>query len=478
MDFGVKKMYIGGRLCESVAGTQKEIISPATGECIAKLCVASKEDTELALQEAQKGFEYWSKLSLSERNEWIAKLRNAVIAHKDELHYAVMYEMGKTWESADEDIDMIVDALEYYPNEMLRMRSQVLPDLHGSHTNILVHEPRGVVCAMLAWNFPILNVAYKVAPAIAAGCSIIIRPSIDSPVSAYLFGEICAEINFPAGVINVLTGSSKDTSIPMSESLIPRVLTMIGSSATGKKLVAQSATSIKKLGLELGGNAPALIFDDCDMDKAVNTMVGLKFNNSGQVCVTPNRIFVQSSIYDEFMSRFTEKTKAIKVGFGKDKGINMGPVINVKARERIMELIDDAVSKGAKKSLGGIPEGMPERTSYLNPTILENVTPDMRCFNEEMFGPVATIIKFNTEEDLDPMVNVPDAGLASYVFTNSLERVQKYSKFIECGEVQVNGVKYGINLPHGGMKDSGLGHDCSHLALEDYLYIKRISIAL
>ena len=323
-----------------------------------------------------------------------------------------------------------------------------------------------------------MNVAYKVAPAIAAGCSIIIRPSIDSPVSAYLFGEICAEINFPAGVINVLTGSSKDTSIPMSESLIPRVLTMIGSSATGKKLVAQSATSIKKLGLELGGNAPALIFDDCDMDKAVNTMVGLKFNNSGQVCVTPNRIFVQSSIYDEFMSRFTEKTKAIKVGFGKDKGINMGPVINVKARERIMELIDDAVSKGAKKSLGGIPEGMPERTSYLNPTILENVTPDMRCFNEEMFGPVATIIKFNTEEDLDPMVNVPDAGLASYVFTNSLERVQKYSKFIECGEVQVNGVKYGINLPHGGMKDSGLGHDCSHLALEDYLYIKRISIAL
>ena len=151
MDFGVKKMYIGGRLCESVAGTQKEIISPATGECIAKLCVAAKEDTELALQEAQKGFEYWSKLSLSERNEWIAKLRNAVIAHKDELHYAVMYEMGKTWESADEDIDMIVDALEYYPNEMLRMRSQVLPDLQGSHTNILVHEPRGVVCA-IKWH--------------------------------------------------------------------------------------------------------------------------------------------------------------------------------------------------------------------------------------------------------------------------------------------------------------------------------------
>lgn len=478
MDFGIKKMYIDGALCEGAEAQYKEIVSPATGKVIAKLAIASKSDTERALDAAQKGFEYWSRLSLDERNKWISKLRQAVIERKEELHYAVMYEMGKTWESADEDIEMIIDALEYYPNEMMRMRSQILPDMQNSHTHLLVHEPRGVVCAMLAWNFPILNVAYKVAPALASGCSIIIRPSIDSPVSAYLFAEICESIGFPAGVINVITGSSRNTSIPMSESLIPRVLTMIGSSETGKKLVAQSATSIKKLGLELGGNAPALIFDDCDIDKAVDVMVGLKFNNSGQVCVTPNRIFVQASIYDTFMQKFTEKVKALKVGFGRDKGINMGPVINVKARNRIMEVVKDAQEKGAMVSLGGIPEGMPEGTSYLNPTILENVTPEMRCFKEEMFGPVATIVKFNDEADLDPMVNVDDAGLASYLFTNNLKRVQKYSSFIKCGEVQVNGVKYAINLPHGGIKDSGIGHDCSHLALEDYLYIKRISIAL
>ena len=477
MNFGYKKMYIGGQLCDGVAAKRSDVICPATGESVAQLAIATREDTERALVEAQKGFEYWSKLSLAERNVWIAKLREAVIKYKDQLHYAVMYEMGKTWESADEDIDMIVDALEYYPNEMLRMRSQILPDLSGSHSHMLVHEPRGVVCAMLAWNFPVLNIAYKVAPALAAGCSIIIRPSGDSPLSAYMLGEICAEINFPAGVINVLTGSSKETSIPMSESLIPRVLTMIGSSATGRKLISQSATSVKKLGLELGGNAPALIFEDCDLDKAVATMAGLKYNNSGQVCVTPNRIFVQASIYDEFMKRFSEKVKAIKVGFGKDQGVTMGPVINLHARERIQGLVDDAVSKGAKLSFGGVPEGMPEGSSFMNPTVLEGVTPEMRCFNEEIFGPVAAFIKFNSEEDLDPLVNVPDAGLASYLFTNSLPRVQKYAKFIECGEVQVNGVKYGINLPHGGIKDSGIGHDCSHLALEDYLYTKRISIA-
>ncbi len=477
MNFGFKKMYIDGKLCEGVAAKRQDIISPATGEVAATIAVASKEDTEAALQSAQRGFDFWSKLSLAERNEWIYKLRAAIIERQDEIHYAVMYEMGKTWESAEEDINMLIDALDYYPNEMLRYRSQMLPDMAGTHTHLLVHEPRGVAVGILAWNFPILNVAYKLAPALAAGCSIILRPSIEAPISAYIVGEIAESIGFPAGVINIITGRSPETSIPLSESIIPRVLTMIGSSATGMKLVAQSATSIKKLGLELGGNAPALIFEDCDMQAALNVMVGLKFNNSGQVCVTPNRIFVQASIYDEFMAKFKEMTAALKVGFGRDKGINMGPVINVKARDYIMGIIDDAVAQGAVKSLGGIPEGMPEGTSYLNPTILEGVTPEMRCFKEEMFGPVATIIKFTDESDLDPMVNVPDVGLASYLFTNDLKRVQKYSSFIECGEVQVNGVRYAINLPHGGQKDSGLGHDCSHLALEDYLYTKRISIA-
>ncbi len=472
-------MYIDGRLQDGVAGKVMNVISPATGRSVAQIAVATKDDTDLALNAAQKGFEYWSALSLAERNFWIDKLRSAIIARKEELHYAVMYEMGKTWESADEDIEMICSALDYYPNEMLRYRSQILPDVEGTHTHMLVHEPRGVVVAILAWNFPILNVAYKVAPALATGCSIIIRPSAESPISAYLFGEICAEIGFPAGVINILTGKSADTSIPLSKSTIPRVLTMIGSTSTGCKLVAQSATSIKKLGLELGGNAPALIFDDCNLEKAVAVMAGVKYNNSGQVCVTPNRIFVQASIYDKFMEMFKEKVAAIKVGFGRDKGITMGPVINIAARERLFSIVEDAISKGAVVTMGGdIPEGMPEGSSYINPTVIENVNPDMRCFNEEIFGPIAPIIKFETEADLDPMVNLADSGLASYLFTGSLARVQKYSRFIQSGEVQVNGIKYAINLPHGGIGNSGLGHDCSHLALEDYLHTKRISISL
>ncbi len=478
MNFGYKKMYIDGKLCESEAGLKRDIICPATGEVIATLDFATAADTERALQSAQKGFEYWSKLSIAERNEWIYKLRAAVIERKEELHYAVMYELGKTWESADEDIEMIIDALDYYPNEMLRYRSQMLPDIAGTHAHMLVHEPRGVAVSILAWNFPILNVAYKVAPALASGCSVIIRPSAETPVSAYIFGEICESIGLPAGVVTVMTGKSCDTSIPMSTSTIPRVLTMIGSSSTGLKLVEQSATSIKKLGLELGGNAPALIFEDCDMEAALGTMVGLKFNNSGQVCVTPNRIFVQASIYDKFMEEFKARTAALKVGFGRNMGVNMGPVVNLAARERLTKLIEETVAAGATMSLGGIPEDMPEGSSFMNPTILEGITPDMRIFKEEIFGPIASIIKFNDEEDLDPMVNVPDVGLASYLFTNNLKRVQKYSQFIECGEVQVNGVRYAINLPHGGMKDSGLGHDCSHLALEDYLYTKRISITL
>ncbi len=472
-------MYIGGKLVDSVEKKTMQVISPATGKSHAELATACVEDTQRALDAAQKGFEVWSKLTLAERTEWMAKLREAVIARKDELHYAVMYEMGKTWESADEDICMIIDALEYYPAEMASRRGSTITDINGTHTHTIVDEPRGVVGAILAWNFPMLNVAYKVAPALAAGCSIVIRPSMDSPLSAYIFGEICAEVGLPAGVVNIITGSSRYTSIPMSESTIPRVLTMIGSTATGCKLIAQSATSIKKLGLELGGNAPALIFDDCDLDRAVAVMSGLKYNNSGQVCVTPNRIFVQAGIYDEFMAQFKQKVAAIKVGFGRDMGIMMGPVINDSARQRLLGVIEDAVSKGATLTMGGdIPEGMAEGTCYLNPTILENVTPDMRCFKEEIFGPIAPIIRFESEEDLDPMVNLPDSGLASYLFTNNLARVNKYSAFIQSGEVQVNGVRYAINLPHGGVGNSGLGHDCSHLALEDYLHVKRISIAI
>lgn len=472
-------MYIGGELVDSIEGKTMQVISPATGESHAELAIASIKDTELALEAAQKGFEQWSKLTLAERTEWMLKLRKAIIARKDELHYAVMYEMGKTWESADEDINMIIDALEYYPAEMAARRGSVITDINGTHTHTLVDEPRGVVVAILAWNFPILNVAYKVAPALAAGCSIIIRPSADSPLSAYLFGEICAEVGLPAGVVNIVTGGSRDTSIPMSESTIPKVMTMIGSTATGCKLIAQSATSIKKLGLELGGNAPALIFDDCDLERAVAVMSGLKYNNSGQVCVTPNRIFVQDGIYDEFMTRFKEQVANIKVGFGRDMGITMGPVINDNARKRLLGVIEDAVAKGATLTMGGdIPEGMAEGTSYLNPTILEGVTPDMLCYKEEIFGPIAPIIRFKDEEELDPMVNLPDSGLASYLFTNNLARVNKYSAFIQSGEVQVNGVRYAINLPHGGVGNSGLGHDCSHLALEDYLHIKRVSIAI
>lgn len=470
-------MYIGGCLRDASDGGTKEIVCPGTGEVVARIAWATQQDTSLAFEQAQEGFSTWSALSITERNAWIAKLREEIIADRERIQSAVMYEMGKTWESASEDYESLVNALEWYPQEMRHMRGEIIPDTEGTHHHLLVHEPRGVVAAILAWNFPLLNLSFKLGPALASGCSIVIKPSKESPVSAYILGEICHRIGFPAGVINIICGSSANVGKPMCESTIPRVLTMIGSSYTGKKLVEQSHTSIKKLGMELGGNAPALIFEDCDLESAVSDMAALKYGNCGQVCVSPNRIFVQDSVYDKFMEGFREKVANIKVGFGRDKGFGMGPLIDQGARERVMAVIEDAVSKGAKLTMGGkIPEGMPGGTSYLEPTVLENVTPHMDAFKYEMFGPVASIIRFENEEDLNPMVNDPDVGLSSYLYTRDVSRIEFYTRFIECGEVHVNGFKYSIYLPHGGVKDSGLGHDCSHLALEDYLQVKRITI--
>ena len=479
MDFGYKKMYIGGQLCDAEAGEKKDVICPATGKSVGQIAWASKKDTQKALEAAQKGFEYWSKLSIAERNEWIARLRDQVIAHQELLQGAVVHEMGKTWDSALEDYESLVNALEWYPQEIKRTRGEVIPDVEGTHQHFLTHESRGVVAAILAWNFPLLNLSFKIGPALAAGCSIILKPSKESPISAYIVGELCHKIGFPAGVVNVICGSAQNTSIPLCESTIPRVLTMIGSSETGRKMIDQSTASIKKFGMELGGNAPALIFEDCDLDDAVNGMAALKYGNCGQVCVSPNRIFVQASIYDEFVKKFVAKAKAIKVGFGKDSGADMGPLIDVTARDRVMAVIDNAVKNGARILCGGkIPAGIPKGSSFLEPTVLENVNPCTDAFRKEMFGPVATLIKFESEEELRSMINVPDAGLSSYLYTKDITRIQFYTRFMEYGEVHVNGFKFAIYLPHRGIKDSGLGHDCSHLALEDYLQIKRVTIKI
>lgn len=478
MDFGYLKLYIDGKLVDASDRKRHTIICPANEEKVAEIAWAGKKDAHSALEAAQKGFKYWSGLSLAERTEWMSKLRTSVLEREHDLRSAMVYEMGKTYAGAWEDIEAVINALEWYPAAMKNRRDEQIPDYENTHTHRMVHQAAGVAVAYLAWNFPLLNVGFKLGPALASGCSLIIKPSTASPVSAYLLGEILHEINFPAGVVNILAGPSSEVATTMTTSTIPAVLTMIGSTETGQKVIADSTTSIKKLGMELGGNAPYIVFEDADFDKALELAIALKFGNTGQVCVAANRIFVHRSIYDKFLKAFVKKASELKLGHGVDSDADMGPMVSRKDRDRMFDLIKDAVGKGANLAYGGkIPEGK-EKGNWLEPTVLSGMTPEMQVFRKETFGPIGALMPFETDEEVLALANDTEYGLASYIFTNDHKRIERFSRDLQFGEIQINGVKYSIYLPHGGIKNSGLGHDCSHLALDDYLIKKRISMAI
>ncbi|WP_010134990.1 NAD-dependent succinate-semialdehyde dehydrogenase [Ochrovirga pacifica] len=480
-NFGYKKLYVDGLLLDAYSGEKLDVICPATGKSIAQVAKAGKQDTQKALIAAQKGFAYWSKLSLAERTQWMQKLRTAILEKEQELRTAMVHEMGKTYAGAYEDIEALVNALEWYPNAMKNLREEQILDYENTHTHKMISKPAGVAVAYLAWNFPLLNVGFKLGPALAAGCSIIIKPSSVSPLSAYMIGEILANINFPAGVVNILAGSSSEVATPMTTSTIPAVITMIGSTATGKKIIADSTTSIKKLGMELGGNAPFIVFDDADFDKALDLAIGLKFGNSGQICVAANRMFIHKNIYDKFLKAYIQRVSEIKIGFGtkENPDVFMGPVASLADRNRMFDLIEDAISKGAKLEYGGkIPTHLPKEGYWIEPSVVSGITVDMDLFKKETFGPVAGILSFDSDDEVLALANNTEYGLASYIFTNNHKRIERFTEELEFGEIQINGVKYAIYLPHGGIKESGIGHDCSHLALEDYLVKKRISTAI
>lgn len=477
-NFGYKKLYINGELTDAESGQRLEVVCPATGEVIAEIAEAGEADAQKALVAAQQGFKYWSKLSLAQRTEWMTKLRTAVLEKEAELRSAMVHEMGKTYGGAWEDIEAVTNALEWYPAAMKNLRDEQIPDYENTHTHRIIQQPAGVAVAYLAWNFPLLNVGFKLGPALASGCSIIIKPSSLSPLSAYMIGEILAEIDFPKGVVNILSGSSSNVATPMTKSTIPSVITMIGSTATGRQVIADSTTSIKKLGMELGGNAPFIVFEDADFETALNLAIGLKFGNTGQICVAANRIFVHKNIYDKFLKAYIERASQLKLGISLDDSVDMGPLVTRKDRDRMFDLINDAVEKGATLEYGGnIPAGK-EKGNWIEPTVLSGMTPDMRVFREETFGPIAPFMSFESDDEVLELANDTEFGLASYIFTNNHDRIHRFSEALEFGEVQVNGVKYAIYLPHGGIKNSGIGHDCSHLALEDYLVKKRISVAI
>jgi len=477
LKFGHKKLYVDGQLIEASNGETFEVICPANEKPIASISWADKLDTERALATAQKGFESWSQLPLEERLQWIEKLRKKLLENSDLLRESIMYEMGKTWEGSEEDLTSITNSLKYYSEEIKQRQDIAIEDTEGTHEHRIVSQPLGVVVAFLAYNFPLLNLGFKLGPALAAGCSIILKPSEFSPLSAYIIGELCEEINFPKGVITIICGDVQDVGIPLCESKIPRLITMIGSTETAQKLIGQSSkTSIKRYSMECGGNAPFIVFDDADMDLAINIGAALKTGNTGQICVAPNRFFVQDSVIDIFIEGMVNKFKNTVVGFGRENRPDMGPLTNKLSVEKVGNIVKEAVAQGGQLLYGGNPIDGPGY--YFEPTVIKLNDQNAKILQKEIFGPVAIIVPFSTKEEVVELANDTNAGLASYVFSSNDDILNYFADKLEFGEVQLNGVKYDIYLPHGGLKNSGIGVDCSTYALDDYLIKKRVTKAL
>ena len=476
MEFGNLQMYIDGEMKSSVDNLVKDIYSPLNGQKIASLAWGNQKDALVALESASKGFEFWSKLALSKRKEWMSKLREKILENEVLLRKAISYEMGKPYSATAEDIESITNSLKYYADiidDFVKPNKIAVND--ETHNHKLISKPIGVVVAYLAWNFPLLNAGFKIGPALASGCSLILKPSELSPVSLYIIGNILKQINFPKGVINIICGEPTEVAQTLSKSTIPNLITMIGSTETAKKVISDSSTSIKKYSMELGGNAPFIVFDDADLDNAINIGAAIKFGNCGQICVAANRFFVHEKVYDKFLNGLIEKAKNLKIGYSEDLDFEIGPLISKKSRDRITNLIKNTIDSGGNLEYGG---GIPEMNgNWFEPTVISGINESMSIFREEIFGPVASIIKFKYDDEVLNQANKTQYGLASYLFTKDKKRIDKFVDELDFGEIHVNGIKYDIYLPHGGIKQSGIGHDCSELALEDYLIKKRISIA-
>ena len=469
----VVSMYVGGSRRHT--GAAHDVVSPATGHMVARVAWAGPEDAADALAAASAAAPTWRDAGPEERARWMHALREAVILAEVELRRAVQDETGKPWEQTEDDHRLLVDSLQFYADAVQLVETEPLADHAGTHEHELRREPVGVVVAFLAWNFPLLNLAYKLGPAMAAGCPVVIKPSAKTPLSAYLVGRLCHDVGLPPGVVNILCGDDVAVGDALSSSTIPSLITLIGSAATAQHVMRVGSTSIKRFSLELGGNAPVLVYPDADLDLVTDIVSSLKYANAGQVCVAPNRVLVHEAVAEDLVGRLKARAESVRVGTGPAGTVDMGPLIDAGAAGRVLALVRSAVAAGAELVTGGaVPPGA-GTDCYLQPTVVEGVTSEMALFREEIFGPVVAVSRFADGDDPVAIANDTDAGLSAFVFARDPALIADCVDRLRFGEVHVNGVKYAIELPHGGMKQSGVGHDCSTLALEEYLVHKRVS---
>ncbi|WP_043612685.1 NADP-dependent succinate-semialdehyde dehydrogenase [Chromobacterium violaceum] len=468
-----QQCYLGGEWLDADGGQHIAVHNPATGEKIGQVPKMGAAEAERAVAAAASAFPAWKAKSAKERAAILRRWFDLIIAHQQDLAIILTSEQGKPLAEAKGEIAYGASYIEWYAEEAKRVYGDIVPGPAGDRRVLVTKEPIGVTAAITPWNFPSAMITRKAAPALAAGCTMVVRPASQTPLSALALAELAERAGIPAGVFSVITGGSSEIGAVLTGSDTVKKFSFTGSTEVGRKLIAQCAGTVKKVSMELGGNAPFIVFDDADLDAAVEGALISKYRNAGQTCVCANRIYVQDGVYDAFAEKFAAAVATLKVGNGLEAGVSQGPLIDHNAVAKVEEHIADALAKGGRLIAGGKRHVLGH--TFFEPTLIADVTRDMKVAREETFGPLAPLFRFKTEEEAIRLANDTEFGLASYFYARDVGRIFRVAEGLEYGMVAVNsGLLSNEAAPFGGVKQSGLGREGSKYGIEDYLEIKYV----
>jgi succinate-semialdehyde dehydrogenase / glutarate-semialdehyde dehydrogenase len=475
IDFKKEQNLIGGAWVGADKGGTITVTDPATGAVYGHVPSCGAVETRRAVEAAHAAFPAWRKKTAAERAGLLMKLAALIRENTEALATILTMEQGKPLTEARGEVGGSAAYVQWFAEEARRAYGDTIPSPWADRRIMVTKEPVGVVAAITPWNFPSSMIARKLGAALAAGCTIVIKPASQTPFSALAWGVLCEMAGIPTGVVNIITGKASEIGGELTSNPLVRKISFTGSTEIGKQLVAQGAATMKRMSMELGGNAPFIVFDDADLDRAVEGAMLAKFRNAGQTCVCTNRFYVQAGIYEAFAAKFAAAIKAARVGNGLEAGVQIGPMIDMKAIEKVEEHIQDAVAKGGKVVTGGKRHAL--GGSYFEPTLITGVTQDMQVARDETFGPLAPLFKFTTEDEVIEMANATEYGLASYFYTRDLGRAFRVSEGLKYGMVGINeGLITTEVAPFGGVKESGMGKEGSRYGLDDYMDIKYVCI--
>ena len=481
MDTPISLALIDGRWCEAASGRRRAVRNPATDALVAEVAWCDAEDAARAVAAAATAFAAWSRLPGFERSILMRRLFELMIRDQDRLAALMTAEQGKPLAEARGEVRYAAGFIEWSAEEAKRVTGEVVQAFTPDKRMLVLRQPIGVTAAITPWNFPSSMITRKLGPALAAGCTMVVKPASATPLSALAIGELAVEAGFPPGVVNIVVGQSGAIADTLLADPRVRAVSFTGSTEVGKELMRKAADHVTRIELELGGHAPFIVFDDADLDAAVEGAIASKFRNAGQTCVCANRIYVQDAVYDEFSRRLVAATSALRVGNGADAGVDVGPLVNDEAVAKVEEQVRDAVARGAAVLTGGsrrlMGAGVPDR--FYAPTILGDVDDSMLIYSEETFGPAAPLIRFTTETDAVRMANDSPYGLAAYFFTNDASRLFRVAEQLEYGIVGANdALPSSPQAPFGGMKESGLGREGGKWGLDLFLETKYVSVGI